>query len=114
MNDDGSNVGGSGFKKEKLVLRSGVGASKQAHRSSPPRPTEVADSWEEEEDKEEQEEERRARESEVSGSTGTRTPEVVEGNGDSGNGTAAGTASLEFLPASEGERTRADEATVCS
>ncbi|CBF75448.1 putative NF-X1 finger transcription factor [Aspergillus nidulans FGSC A4] len=113
MNDDGSSVGGSGVKKEKLVLRSGVGASKQARRSSPLQSTEVADSWEEEEEKEEQEEERRARESEVSGSTGTRTPEVVEGNRDSGNETAAGTASSESLPASEGERTQADETTVC-
>ncbi|KAL4910795.1 hypothetical protein BDW74DRAFT_141891 [Aspergillus multicolor] len=79
LNDDGS-----GFKKEKLVLRSGVGASKSAsRRASPPRPVEVADSWEEEEDKEEkEEEERRARESEAeaeaSSSAGTRTPEVVD------------------------------------
>ncbi|RDW94013.1 putative NF-X1 finger transcription factor [Aspergillus mulundensis] len=77
LNDDGS-----GFRKEKLVLRSGVGAGKAAsRRPSPPRPVEVADSWEEEEDKEEkEEEERRAKESEAeaSSSAGTRTPEVVD------------------------------------
>ncbi|KAL4996020.1 hypothetical protein BDV10DRAFT_173302 [Aspergillus recurvatus] len=113
LNDDGSSIGGSGFK-EKLVLRSGVGAGRQARRSSLPRPAEVADSWEEEEDKEEQEEERRARESEVSSSAGTRTPEVVDGSGDFGDETAAGTAPLESLPASEGQGTRADETMVSS
>ncbi|KAL2809635.1 hypothetical protein BJX63DRAFT_404870 [Aspergillus granulosus] len=43
-------------RKEKLVLRSGVGAAKQIRTP----PAEIADSWEEEEEKEE-EEERRAR-----------------------------------------------------
>lgn len=63
--DDGSGswrtgpAGASSLKKEKLVLRSGVGAGKQL-RSQPPPPAEVADNWEEEEEKEEQEE--RARE----------------------------------------------------
>lgn len=63
--DDGSGSwrtgpgGASSLKKEKLVLRSGVGAGKQL-RSQPPPPAEVADNWEEEEEKEEQEE--RARE----------------------------------------------------
>ncbi|OJJ36909.1 hypothetical protein ASPWEDRAFT_107626 [Aspergillus wentii DTO 134E9] len=47
--------GSWGAKKERLVLRSGVGVGKQL-RSQPP-PTEVADSWEEEEEKEEQQEE---------------------------------------------------------
>lgn len=55
LNDDGSNL-----RKEKLVLRSGVGASKQA-RGTPP-PAEVADSWEEEVEKEEKEEEQRSKE----------------------------------------------------
>lgn len=55
LNDDGSNL-----RKEKLVLRSGVGASKQA-RGTPP-PAEVADSWEEEVEKEEREEEQRSKE----------------------------------------------------
>ncbi|KAJ5577965.1 uncharacterized protein N7459_006929 [Penicillium hispanicum] len=41
-----------GSKKERLVLRSGVGAGK----SMRPQPTEVVDSWEEAEEKEEQEE----------------------------------------------------------
>ncbi|KAE8146222.1 hypothetical protein BDV25DRAFT_162931 [Aspergillus avenaceus] len=45
-------------KKEKLVLRSGVGAGKQLR--TPPAPAPVVDSWEEEEEK--QEEEERARE----------------------------------------------------
>ncbi|OJJ02510.1 hypothetical protein ASPVEDRAFT_41994 [Aspergillus versicolor CBS 583.65] len=55
LNDDGSNL-----RKEKLVLRSGVGASRQA-RGTPP-PAEVADSWEEEVEKEEKEEEQRSKE----------------------------------------------------
>jgi transcriptional repressor NF-X1 len=41
-------------KKEKLVLRSGVGAGKQLKTASAP--VEVADSWEEEEEKQEEEE----------------------------------------------------------
>ncbi|KAI9042305.1 putative NF-X1 finger transcription factor [Aspergillus affinis] len=60
--DDGSGswrTGAASPKKEKLVLRSGVGAGKQL-RSQPAPPAEVADSWEEEEEKEEEEE--RARE----------------------------------------------------
>ncbi|KAL2823761.1 hypothetical protein BDW59DRAFT_148301 [Aspergillus cavernicola] len=63
LNDDGS---GSGtFKKEKLVLRSGVGAAKQIR--SPPSPTEVVDDWEVEEEKKEEEEERRAAKTENAG-----------------------------------------------
>ncbi|PLB54204.1 hypothetical protein P170DRAFT_431840 [Aspergillus steynii IBT 23096] len=58
--DDGSGSWRTGAaraapKKEKLVLRSGVGAGKQL-RSQPAPAAEVADSWEEEEEKEEQEE----------------------------------------------------------
>jgi transcriptional repressor NF-X1 len=49
-------------KKEKLVLRSGVGAAKK-NLPTPP-VTEVADDWEEEEEKVEQEEERERREHE--------------------------------------------------
>ncbi|KAA8642076.1 hypothetical protein EYZ11_005621 [Aspergillus tanneri] len=58
--DDGSTWrrAESSPKKEKLVLRSGVGAGKQLR--SQPITTQVADNWEEEEEKEEQEE--RARE----------------------------------------------------
>ncbi|KAE8389764.1 hypothetical protein BDV23DRAFT_156856 [Aspergillus alliaceus] len=56
--DDGSTWGAP--KKEKLVLRSGVGAGKQLR--TPPAPTAVAESWEEEE--EEQEQKDRAREQE--------------------------------------------------
>ncbi|KAL4893289.1 hypothetical protein BDV59DRAFT_193150 [Aspergillus ambiguus] len=43
-------------KKERLVLRSGVGASKQLKKPAVPKEEEVADSWEEEEEKEEQRE----------------------------------------------------------
>lgn len=43
-----------GPKKERLVLRSGVGTSKQLRNQT--RPEKVADSWEEEEEKEEQQE----------------------------------------------------------
>ena len=46
-----------GPKKERLVLRSGVGAGKQLRSQT--RPAKVADSWEEEEEKEEQEERER-------------------------------------------------------
>ncbi|GFF73818.1 FKBP12-associated protein 1 [Aspergillus udagawae] len=53
-------------KKEKLVLRSGVGAAKK--NSATPPATEVADNWEEEEEKVEQEEEReREREQQLDG-----------------------------------------------
>ncbi|KAG2412531.1 hypothetical protein HFD88_010088 [Aspergillus terreus] len=54
-------TGGSwGGKKEKLVLRSGVGASKQLKMPK----EEVADSWEEEEEKEEQREQEKEHEAE--------------------------------------------------
>ncbi|GES57867.1 NF-X1 finger transcription factor [Aspergillus terreus] len=54
-------TGGSwGGKKEKLVLRSGVGASKQLKMPK----EEVADSWEEEEEKEEQREQEQEQEQE--------------------------------------------------
>jgi transcriptional repressor NF-X1 len=56
VNDDGE---APAFRKEKLVLRSGVGAAKQARTS----PAEVADSWEEEEEKVEEEERRNRGES---------------------------------------------------
>ena len=50
---DGNDSPGTGSKKERLVLRSGVGAGKA---SRPPPPAEVVDSWEEAEEKEEEEE----------------------------------------------------------
>jgi transcriptional repressor NF-X1 len=56
VNDNGE---APAFRKEKLVLRSGVGAAKQARTP----PAEVADSWEEEEEKEEEEERRKSGES---------------------------------------------------
>jgi transcriptional repressor NF-X1 len=56
VNDNGE---APAFRKEKLVLRSGVGAAKQARTP----PAEVADSWEEEEEKVEEEERRNRGES---------------------------------------------------
>ncbi|KAL3463107.1 hypothetical protein BJX64DRAFT_257589 [Aspergillus heterothallicus] len=55
VNDNGE---APAFRKEKLVLRSGVGAAKQNRTP----PAEVADSWEEEEEKEEEEERRVSKE----------------------------------------------------
>ncbi|PKX90776.1 putative NF-X1 finger transcription factor [Aspergillus novofumigatus IBT 16806] len=66
-------------KKEKLVLRSGVGAAKK-NLSTPPA-TEVADNWEEEEEKVEQEEEERERERErEQQSEGEEQPKLEENN----------------------------------
>ncbi|KAL4796671.1 hypothetical protein BDV19DRAFT_360754 [Aspergillus venezuelensis] len=78
LNDDGSGVLP---KKEKLVLRSGVKASKSQSRLGTPSPAEVADSWEEEEEKEEkEEEERKAKELEMEGAeasgSGSAEPET--------------------------------------
>ncbi|KAF7136760.1 hypothetical protein CNMCM5793_006229 [Aspergillus hiratsukae] len=68
-------------KKEKLVLRSGVGAAKK-NLSAPPA-TEVADDWEEEEEKVEQEEEReREREQQLEG----EAQPIVEENGATDSG----------------------------
>ncbi|KAL5336045.1 hypothetical protein BJX70DRAFT_373696 [Aspergillus crustosus] len=81
-NDDGN----GGLRKEKLVLRSGVGAGK----SKLPSPAEVADDWEAEEEKVEkvEEEERLAKEgaasvdvaadTSVTAETRSETPEIVE------------------------------------
>ena len=52
---DGGAAASSGPKKERLVLRSGVGAGKQLKSQAPP-PEPIADSWEEEVEKEEKEE----------------------------------------------------------
>ncbi|BAE55272.1 unnamed protein product [Aspergillus oryzae RIB40] len=73
--DDGSTWGAP--KKEKLVLRSGVGAGKQLRTPQPA--AEVVDSWEEEEEKQEQEE--RAREQE-------QGQEQDDGQGDVQQGTS--------------------------
>ncbi|RHZ63816.1 hypothetical protein CDV55_105125 [Aspergillus turcosus] len=66
-------------KKEKLVLRSGVGAAKK-NLPTPP-VTEVADDWEEEEEKVEQEEERE-HEQQLEG----EAQPIVEENGATGSG----------------------------
>ncbi|EAW11882.1 putative NF-X1 finger transcription factor [Aspergillus clavatus NRRL 1] len=63
-------------KKEKLVLRSGVGAGKKSATAPPVAMTEVADSWEEEEEKEEQEEEARERELQSETAEGKTETEV--------------------------------------
>ncbi|KAG2014757.1 hypothetical protein GB937_006476 [Aspergillus fischeri] len=74
----GSDSGSWGLpKKEKLVLRSGVGAAKK-NLSTPPA-TEVADNWEEEEEKVEQEEEREREREREQQSEGEEQPRV-EGN----------------------------------
>jgi transcriptional repressor NF-X1 len=65
-------------KKEKLVLRSGVGAAKK-NLSTPPA-TEVADNWEEEEEKVEQEEEREREREHEQQSEGEEQPKVEENN----------------------------------
>ncbi|KAL4778914.1 hypothetical protein BJX76DRAFT_342251 [Aspergillus varians] len=86
LNDDGSSAGT--FKKEKLVLRSTVGAGKQVRGAVPP--AEVVDSWEEEEEKveEEEEEERRAKSlegsavAEMGAGAGTETGTPAVENGD--------------------------------
>ncbi|KAL4869222.1 hypothetical protein BDV12DRAFT_168118 [Aspergillus spectabilis] len=78
-NDDGS----GSSKKEKLVLRSGVGAGKQVRL---PSPAEVVDDWEEEEEKVEKEEMLAKKsanaDADVQVETQTETPEVVEDIGD--------------------------------
>ncbi|KAF4161691.1 hypothetical protein CNMCM6936_003180 [Aspergillus lentulus] len=75
----GGDNGGWGLpKKEKLVLRSGVGAAKKNLSTLPA--TDVADNWEEEEEKVEQEEERERERERDQQSEGEEGPKVDENN----------------------------------
>ncbi|GAQ05718.1 hypothetical protein ALT_3039 [Aspergillus lentulus] len=75
----GGDSGGWGLpKKEKLVLRSGVGAAKKNLSTLPA--TEVADNWEEEEEKVEQEEERERERERDQQSEGEEELKVEENN----------------------------------
>lgn len=79
---DGSEGAGAGPKKERLVLRSGVGAGKTL-RSSPA--TDVAENWEEAEEKEEQEEKVQEKDEGVAQETPATEP-VVLGQDESNKG----------------------------